>query len=319
MLSKLLVFKPSYPVRIFAGLFSILIALGVCAAAGISDIAADTLKERDDQFNGRLIEAGANNYIQQCSRCHGVQGKGVDGQGPAISSLNFLGGPKFVNGKAEQDASGNVINYPSQRLKDLGYGGTIEQYVASVTAAGMPVKSSAIWGAPHPVFSNLYGGPLRPDQVDNVTRFVINWKKQPFTVGVIDSLKPGSESGPAPTPAPLTPAQEAGKAVYLGAAGCTACHAVKGVGNQGGTGPALSKIYADAKTIITSPEYKAAGGKATTPEDYIKESILVPNQYIYPDCPQGPCAAGVMPQTFATTIKADDLANLVQFLSSLGR
>jgi mono/diheme cytochrome c family protein len=317
---RLITYRPSYSARIIWGILGILGAIGACAAVGLADLATDALKERDRNFAGRNIEAGARVYFEQCARCHGLEGKGVDGQGPALASFHLMGGPKITNGIAELDAkSGLPASFPSQRLKDLGYGGTIEAYVESVTAGGIPSKSSDDWAVPHPVFSNVYGGPLRPDQVKNVSHYVMNFKLAPLNDDpeLIIPKPPGANSGPKPTPVPLSAEEKAGQEVYLGAAGCTGCHAVKGVGAQGGTGPALNKLYVTAQARVASAEYKAAGGKATTPEAYIEESILNPNQFIVPKCPAGPCAAGVMTQNFKDTIKAEDLANLVKWLSTL--
>ncbi len=98
--------------------------------------------------------------------------------------------------------------------------------------------------------------------------------------------------------------------------GCIACHTIKGV-STGSVGPNLTKIGTDAATIITSAEYKKSQGKATTPEEFIHESIVNPNAYIATNCPTGPCPANVMPQNFAQTLSQQDLSNLVAYLSSL--
>ncbi len=321
-LYRLMTYKPTYPVRIIFGMVSVLAMLGVCGAVGLSDLATDALKVRDDEFKGKLIEAGARLYTEQCARCHGLDGYGVDGQAPALVSLHFTGGQKLINGKPEMEAdkSGKLVPkiYPSQRLKDLGYNGTLEAYIESVTAGGIPSKSSSEWAAPHPVFSNVYGGPLRPDQVKNVSSYAANFKLAPVADDplLIIPKPPGANSGPQPTPAPLSAEEKAGQAVYLGAAGCTTCHAIKLTGPQGGTGPALNRLYITAQSRIADAEYKKTG-KATTPEEYIRESIIAPNTYIVPKCPAGNCEAGVMTQNFKDTIKAEDLNNLIKYLSTL--
>lgn len=118
---------------------------------------------------------------------------------------------------------------------------------------------------------------------------------------------------------PLTEAQERGKQVYL-QAGCTACHAIRGVGNQGAVGPSLSRIYTVAQERIASDDYKnnvKGQPPATTPEEYIRQSILYPNAYIAPKCPQGPCPANVMPQNYGETISKEDLEKLVDYLTTL--
>lgn len=314
MLKSILTFRPSFPLRIITGLVAFTMLLGVCFVTYVLDVSTN-LSERDLNFRGRLIEQGARYYGEQCARCHGADGKGIDGQAPGISNANFLGKTEFreVDG---QRVLGVLTASP--RMTELGYAGSLRDYIRSVTASGLPIKSSEDWAAPHPAFSEKYGGPLRDDQIENITSFVMNWANNPYSDdGAIMPAKLGS--GPKPTAVPLTAEQEAGKAVYQ-KAGCTACHAIKGVGTQGAVGPSLSKIAVTGAEHYTAPEYAAnlKGQPAvTTVEEYITQSILFPNAYIVPKCPVGACAAGVMPQNFKDTISPADLTNLVAYLASL--
>ncbi|MCS7061307.1 MAG: c-type cytochrome, partial [Anaerolineae bacterium] len=136
-------------------------------------------------------------------------------------------------------------------------------------------------------------------------------------VDVVEAPKPGEAFAPLPTPVPLTAAQEEGKNLFL-KNGCNACHAIRGVAN-GAIGPALNRIYEEALQRIQSDDYKASQGKATTPEEYIYESIVNPQAYIVPQCPQGPCPANVMPANYGDIIPAADLNKIVDYLSTLGR
>ncbi|GIV84556.1 MAG: hypothetical protein KatS3mg052_1563 [Candidatus Roseilinea sp.] len=104
------------------------------------------------------------------------------------------------------------------------------------------------------------------------------------------------------------------------AKGCTACHAIRGVGAQGAIGPNLSKMGAVAEERIASESYKTNlkdQPPATTGAEYIRQSILYPNAYIVAQCPQGPCPAGVMPQNYAQQLTPEELDNLVDYLNSL--
>jgi hypothetical protein len=83
-------------------------------------------------------------------------------------------------------------------------------------------------------------------------------------------------------------------------AGCIACHKLDAIGAQGVIGPDLSQV-----------------GANLTPEQ-IRESILTPDAVLAETCPTGPCAAGIMPKTFGTSLNAAQLETLVAFLSSLG-
>ncbi len=137
----------------------------------------------------------------------------------------------------------------------------------------------------------------------------------------------GSEPEPTKAPEPAAAAVEPtkvpanivekGKAVY-NQYGCQACHAIRGFA-EGQVGPELTNLYASAQKTIASPEYKSSAGKATTVEQYIRESILNPNAYVVPQCPTGPCPQGVMIQNFEQQISSAELEALIGYLMTLGR
>lgn len=91
--------------------------------------------------------------------------------------------------------------------------------------------------------------------------------------------------------------------------GCAGCHVIPGVpGANGQLGPDLSTIGVDATSRIDG----------YTVEQYITESILDPNAFIAPTCPNGPCPPGVMLQSFAQTLSETDLTQIVDYLALLG-
>jgi mono/diheme cytochrome c family protein len=312
---KIITYRPNFTVRILTGLVCFLAMLSVCTVVGIADIGA--LGERDINFKARSVESGAKIYELQCARCHGLDGKGIDGQGPALSHISFVGKSEEVI------AANNVLEIKdvtkSERLKQLGWTGSLVNYIKGVVAAGIPVKSSNVWEVNHPTFAQAYGGNLREDQVANVSNYVANWALKPDeSADAIIPPAPGEGGAPKPTAVPLTAEQEAGKKLVV-SLGCNACHAIKGVMN-GAVGPNLTKIYADSEEIVKSEDYaKNLKGEAPakTAEEYIIQSIHHPNAYIYPKCPAGPCAAGVMPQTYLQSIKEEDFKALVSYLSTL--
>jgi mono/diheme cytochrome c family protein len=116
-----------------------------------------------------------------------------------------------------------------------------------------------------PTWSNEYGGPMRPDQVDALVTFVQNWTDRAPEVDAWPppgTPRPTPTPGPSPTPAPTKqgvnatcqniPAQYAGKkspfaandAAALAAGKqvyddkCAACHGPTGQGN----GPAAAAL-----------------------------------------------------------------------------
>lgn len=313
---KIVTFRPSFTVRILTGLISMLILLSVCTFIGLAD--QTRLNVRAAEFDARSIEAGAKVYFEQCARCHGVNGEGVEGLGPALASEQFVGRIELVRDSMQLQTV-KVIK-PSARMEQIGWTGTLKDYILSVTASGIPVKTSNVWDVNHPTFSERFGGPLRDDQIRNVASFILNYGLNPLPDDqALLPPAPGEGMAPRPTPVPLTPQQEAGREVYL-AKGCTACHAIRGVGAQGAIGPNLTRIGAVSEERIASDSYKTNlkdQPPAATGAEYIRQSILYPNAYVVAQCPQGPCPAGVMPQNYAQQLTPEELDNLVDYLNSL--
>jgi nitrite reductase (NO-forming) / hydroxylamine reductase len=97
--------------------------------------------------------------------------------------------------------------------------------------------------------------------------------------------------------------------------GCAACHTIPGVQGAAGTiGPSLAGFGKVAAEMVASAEYT---GNANNAEEYIHESIVDPTAYLTPECPSGPCQAGLMPPTFGQTYTPDELAAVVGYLASL--
>lgn len=316
MLKRIFTFRPSFTVRILAGLIALLVMLSVCTIVGISDRTG--LNARAANFDGRSIEAGAKVYGLQCARCHGVDGEGIEGQGPALASETFVGRIEIKSDALGMQSINTVQK--SKRLAEVGWTGSLNDYILGVTSAGIPVKTSNAWDANHPTFLSNFGGSLREDQIRDVTNFIINWglSPRPDDQSVL-APPPGEGGAPRPTAVPLTPEQEAGKVAYE-KAGCTACHAIRGVGNQGAVGPNLTKIGTVAEERIASESYKTNvkdQPAAATGEEYIRQSILHPAAYTVDKCPQGPCPAGVMPAIYQQQLTPDELTNLVNYLNSL--
>lgn len=300
LIEKIVYFRPGFTLRILTGLAAVVLMAVSCVLVGIAD-GARGLTERDEEWAGRKIQDGARVYVEYCSGCHGLDGRGVEFKGPALATEAFLG-------KTREDGS---VEVASERMKDLKWQSNVRAYIEAVTAAGIP--STGAFDEVHAAWSNQYGGPLRPDEIQNVALFIYNWAKAPVTGGtIIEAPKPGAAAG-RPTPVPLTPAQEAGRQVYL-KSGCNACHAVRGQGLQGNIGPSLNQLATVAATRIADANYK---GQAKSATEYIRESIINPNGFVVAQCPLGPCPAGVMLQTYEQQLKPEELTGLVDYLSTL--
>ena len=225
------------------------------------------------------IEVGAVLFTTNCARCHGDNGQGLIG--PPLNDAHFF----------------------TARLNEVGWEGGLEDYVISTVAGGRIVSSRPDrwpgegFGYAMPPWSQEYGGPLRPDQIEDIAIYVLNWEEE-ATAGIVIDV--GSEPPPI-SDDPLA----RGKNVYV-SQGCGACHTIDGV-SAGVVGPNFNQIGAISATRIDG--YSA--------EEYILESIINPNAFIAPECPNGPCVENLMTQTFGDTIAEPQLADLIEYLLSL--
>ncbi|WP_095041976.1 c-type cytochrome [Candidatus Promineifilum breve] len=112
---------------------------------------------------------------------------------------------------------------------------------------------------------------------------------------------------PTPSPAPTaTPRPIDGRAPdeIIQNAGCGSCHKIGAIGEAHKVGPDLTYIGLTAGERVTG----------MTAEEYIHQSIVEPNAYLAPECPNTSCLPGIMPQNFATRLSAEQIDTMVAFL-----
>lgn len=136
-------------------------------------------------------------------------------------------------------------------------------------------------------------------------------------VGILTACR--RQEPPTPTPAP--PAQPvSAEQVQMAIAaftkgGCAACHTIPGVAGATSTiGPDLSQAGKTVAALLAGGQYT---GQAKTVPDYLREAILKPAAFLTPQCPTGPCQAGLMPATFDTLFSQEELNAMVAYLASL--
>jgi len=268
--------------QITLGLLFTLAAMTLVLIIGVNEpqrLEATTAAQR-----GRAIETGAILFETNCSGCHGKEGEGIQGLCPPLNDKHFF----------------------TDRLKEVGYVGSLRDYIKGVIAAGRSISTRPQqYVGKMPTWSQRFGGPLRDDDIDNLTEFILNW--EPTATGkVVLAAKPTPASLPNASPA------DRGKLVF-NANGCGGCHTVEGV-STGSIGPNLSHIATVAADRLKDPNYT---GQAKDVPGYLWESIVQPNAYITPQCPTGPCPSGVMPQNFGQSIAQESLTDLVGYLESL--
>jgi mono/diheme cytochrome c family protein len=241
-------------------------------------------------WTGRDIENGAALYSANCASCHGVEGQGGVGVAPALQSRYF-----FTN-----------------RISDIGFSGTLHDYVAGTVAAGRPSKPLGQWAQHMPVWSSRYGGPMRDDQVLAVTAFVLNWERDalqqtpeedpwiPFEDGSKMTAVTGevivTEPAGGATDGPRDPE------LLFVSMGCQGCHNLEqdqSADNPGPVAPHLGNI----DTLGSTYE---AGKDAVT---YVHDSIVNPNAFVHPGY-----AAGIMPQNFTERMSEEEITALAAWI-----
>src|SRR6476661_7980649 len=143
--------------KILLGVLAVLVSFAALAAQGVFE--NKRMEAQTANWHGRSVEKGAEIFSSNCYTCHGTDGKGNPGVAPALHSRYFF----------------------TQRMKDVGWAGSLHDYIALTVAAGRPSKSKSQWAQVMPTWSSKYGGPMRDDQVEQVTQFVLNWQEEAMT------------------------------------------------------------------------------------------------------------------------------------------
>jgi mono/diheme cytochrome c family protein len=246
----------------------ILIIVGVDEEIRMSDV--------EGQHQAQSIEVGAELFEINCRGCHGLRGEGIPGLAPPLNDPHFF----------------------TQRVSEVGWGGSLEDYIIATVATGRQVSTRPDLypgaGSPAmPTWSEQYGGPLRDDQIDALAAFIINWEAT--ALGDVEL---------AELPTPAASAEELDDPVARGLtlynnSGCGGCHTIDGL--SGGTvGPVLTNIASVAETRV----------EGLSADEYLRQSILEPSAYLvegYDD---------LMLKSFGESLSQTDLDDLIAFLLS---
>lgn len=150
---------------------------------------------------------------------------------------------------------------------------------------------------------------------------VIAWLQSKDTPGEFANVTVPLPTGGAAAEAPAE--EEGEKPVFvtgnepiqdmINTLGCPLCHTIPGI--EGAVGELGPKLYEkiNAPKRLKDPKYK---GKAKTPKDYTRESILNPGAYVVFNEEAGePFPDGLMPTTFSQMLSVQALDKLVDFIS----
>ncbi len=241
------------------------------------------------QQQAQAIEVGVELYDINCKGCHGPQGEGTLGLAPPLNDRYFF----------------------TQRLQDVGWSGSLEDYIVATVSSGRLVSTRPETypgqGRPAmPAWSEQYGGPLRVDQIRSIAAFIMNWRST-----APERQAPTLAGPPVGTDIQQQlPQGDAKKGEALATAqGCVGCHITTTVGPAWLPSGGQPGIGERAQTRFTQPDYT---GKATSAEQYLLESIVSPNAYVV-----NGFAPNLMPAIYAQTLTAQDVADLIAYLLTL--
>ena len=78
-------------------------------------------------------------------------------------------------------------------------------------------------------------------------------------------------------------------------------------------GPTLAGMLSRAQETIDSPEYT---GAATTPEEFILESVVEPSAYLHPGAMYSANGVSFMPTNYGEDLTPEQIDHLVAYLAS---
>ena len=333
----------------------------------------------DKEFGGRAIEDGAMLFASNCSPCHGADGRG-SARAPALNSPLLFGFDYFADIHKQREALTTEEGLPTttdarkteitaaladldtqetqrkaqlqgaidkgynpddfNRLLNLGWSGSLHNFIYGTVYSGRP-NSATYWPQAMPNWAQPTGGPLRTDQVENLTQFVMNFDKgDGWTVDDLLAVNqfPKAAADPSivaqmqsqidllqqsggvlpeyvgidttiedimPKLAELTGDPQRGGTLYNGQGTpllpCSSCHL------NGAVAPPMTGTW----TRIQEVRLKEAQFAGWTGEQYIADSIIHPSDYIAPNYQDG-----LMPKNFGQLLTYQDLADLIAYLKT---
>jgi cytochrome c2 len=277
-------------VKVVIGTISFMLVMIILGVATLLEPAR--LEKTTDAFVGRQIENGATLYHDNCAECHGVEGQ-------AINCVDY-GGNEIGCAGIPLNHAPLLCGDPSQRMTQLGWDGSKYDFIFQTVSAGRP-------GTQMPTWAEAFGGPMEQYQINQLTAFILNWGQDP---GLCGDGSPIVEEVEWPETFEDLPEGDAanGEAQYSAYA-CTACHGDPATPGSNAVGPHLGNIGNDAATRVDGE----------SAEQYIYDSILNPDKFIAPDCPNAPCTEPSLMTSsdFGGRMSPQDMADLIAYYMTL--
>lgn len=281
-------------VKVVIGTIAFMLTMIILGYAALRE--PERLEHFTGAREGRTVETGAKIYFDNCATCHGVEGRAeecVDAAGESTPCQGLPLNNYFL-----------VCGDTPERLAQSRFEGTKEQFIERTIAAGRN-------GTVMPAWSTRYGGPMRDDQVQNVAAYVLNYANEEFC-----AQEPSRFDWPESVDdflmleiddLVIEPGDPENGAALYASYGCNTCHGNINESGSNQTGPWLGEIAEVGATRV----------EGQTAHQYVYNSILNPNAFIAPDCPNGPCNdPSLMRGDYAVVIgnSPQDMADLLAFL-----
>jgi mono/diheme cytochrome c family protein len=203
------------------------------------------------------------------------------------------------------------------RLQYLGWGGTLEAFIHTTLISGRPTSES-YWPQPMAAWSQTAGGPLRDDQIQDLTNYILNfnrdWTVEDLLAVNQFAVRPG-QSGSSAIENPVgtdvaailteletvTGDPNNGQTLYNGTLACAGCH------SAGLVAPKTEETWL---AVSQGDRLKDPALAGYTPDQYLVESIVLPQAYTVPGFAQA------MPQNFGERLDIQMLADILAYLKS---
>lgn len=270
-------------VKIVIGTVAFMLTMVVMGYAALREPAR--METYTNMYEARSIESGATIFHNNCATCHGENGKAEECYGPEGDQIGCVG--RILN------HAPLLCGNPSPRMEAMSWLGSKHAFIAGTVAAGRSANGMPTWGSE-------FGGSLEPYEVEYVTKYVLNW----------ETVKMCSEPTLPPPDWPLTVAElpagnaAAGEDLYTVTYGCSACHGNLDEEGSNAVGPWVGN-FGDLDNVRIDGYLSA---------DYMYESVLLPNDFISPDCPTGQCASpSGMPDNFGLRMSIQDMADIMAY------
>ncbi len=273
--------------EITLGIAFVLIASFVLVFYGLGE--EDRMANYALREQGRAIEEGSALFATNCSGCHGIQGEGISGLCPPLNDRYFF----------------------DDRLADVGWSGTLEDYIVSTVAGGRLVSTRpeqyAGQGSPAmPAWSQDFGGPLTQNQIRNIASFIMNWES---TAPLREAAGPVEGSVGTDIIQQLPTGDPVNGEALANSQGCVGCHVSTATGPAWPPSEGQAGIGDRAASRIEQADYT---GNASTGEQYLLESIVQPNVFVVEGYP-----ANIMLGNYGETLTPQEAADLIAYMLTI--